>query len=123
MPEPSASGLSASKGSPEEDRRVWVRYPSARATYCRPVEGDEPFLAAQACDISRGGVKLLSTKKFERGTILTIGKLDGDADKVGLLTAEVRYAIPSPEDRWIIGCSFQNQLGEEELLAWLKEQE
>jgi hypothetical protein len=123
MPEPTPSGLSASRGSPEGDRRVWVRYPSRRATYCRPVKGDEPFLAAQACDISLGGVKLLSAQRFERGTILTIGKLDGGADKIGLLTAEVRYAVPTPEDKWIIGCAFQEQLREEELLAWLKEQE
>jgi hypothetical protein len=87
------------------------------------VESDEPFLAAQACDISLGGVKLLSPKKFERGTILTVGKLDDAADKIGLLTAEVRYAVPTPEDRWIIGCAFQEPLREEELLAWLKEQE
>jgi hypothetical protein len=86
------------------------------------VNADAKFCPAQACDISLGGVKLLSAQKYERGTILTIGRLDGGADKVGLLTAEVRYAIPTPEEKWIIGCAFQEQLREEELLAWLKEQ-
>ena len=124
MPEPSPSDqLPAALPASEGDRRVWVRYPSRRATYCRcAANEDDQFLPAQACDISLGGVKLLSAYKFERGTILLIGRLDDGSQKAGLVRAQVRYAIPTPEEKWIMGCAFLEELGEEELLAWLKEQ-
>jgi len=69
-----------------------------------------------------GGVKLLSAHKFERGTTLLIGRLDDGRDKAGFVTAEVRYAIPTGEEKWVMGCAFPEELKEEELLAWLKEQ-
>jgi hypothetical protein len=123
MPEPSSSGLPAPLPTSEGDRRVWIRYPSCRATYCRSADkADNQFLPAQACDISLGGIKLLSAHKSERGATLLIGKLDDGSQKAGLMTAQVRYAIPTPEGRWIMGCAFLKELDEEELLAWLKEQ-
>jgi len=123
MLKPSSSGVGSDLSSPGADRRIWVRYPSRRATYCRAANGDDPFCPAQACDISLGGIKLLSAHKFERGTMLTIGRLDSGAEKRGLLSAEVRYAVPTSEGKWIIGCAFQEHLREEELLTWLQEQE
>ena len=123
MSEPSPSlppVLPASEG----DRRVWVRYPSRRVTYCRSAaNADDQFLPAQACDISLGGVKLLSAHKFERGTTLMIGRLDDGPQKGGLVTAQVRYAIRTPDEKWTMGCAFLEELCEAELLAWLKEQE
>jgi PilZ domain len=100
------------------DQRVWLRYPSRRAVSCRLRDMDNaPFWPAQACDVSRGGVKLLSVEKLQRGTLLTIC-LKGPESAV---TAEVRYVIPSPEGKWLAGCAFQEELSEQELRNWLQE--
>jgi hypothetical protein len=108
----------------EVDRRVWVRFPSCRATRCQSAAGDDaPSWPAQACDVSRGGLKLLSTHKFERGNTLKIGAVNESAEKPCLVIAQVRYVTPTPEGKWIMGCAFLKELSEEDLLAWLKEQQ
>jgi hypothetical protein len=104
--------------SPIADQRVWLRYPSRRAVSCRLSEtAGAPFWPAQACDVSCGGVKLLSVEKLQRGTLLIIC-LKGLESPV---TAQVRYAIPSPEGKWLAGCAFQDELSEQELQNWLQE--
>ena len=72
---------------------------------------------AHACDVSLGGIKLLSPHKFERGSILRI-KTGSDAAEQTFL-AEVRYATPMPDGNWVMGCAFAKELSEKELLAWL----
>lgn len=114
----------AERSASDQDRRVWVRFPSRRETYCKSTASDdEPSWPAQVCDVSRGGLKLLSTHKFERGTTLKIGSFNESAEKPSLVIAHVRYFTPTPEGKWILGCAFLEELTEEELLAWLKEQE
>src|SRR5690349_7241467 len=89
------------------DQRVWLRYPSRRAVSCRLNESnDAAFWPAQACDVSRGGVKLLSVEKLQRGSLLAI-RLQGPETTV---TAEVRYVIPSLEGKWMAGCAFLEEL-------------
>ena len=76
---------------------------------------------AQACDISRGGLKLLLTHKFERGTTLRIRTVNEGAEKSGSVTAEVRYAVPTCQGKWMIGCAFLKELSESELRSWVKD--
>jgi hypothetical protein len=106
-------------GQPQTgDQRVWLRYPSRRAVSCRLSETDgSPFWPAKACDVSCGGVKLLSVEKLQRGTLLTIC-LKGPESAV---SAQVRYVVPSPEGKWLAGCAFQEELSEQELRNWLQE--
>ncbi|HEV2947964.1 MAG TPA: PilZ domain-containing protein [Gemmataceae bacterium] len=100
-----------------DDLRVWLRYPSRRAVSCRLSETDDaPFWPAQACDVSRGGVKLLSVEKLQRGTWLTICLMSPES----AVSAQVRYVIPSPEGKWLAGCAFQEDLSEQELRNWLE---
>ncbi len=63
----------------------------------------------------------LPTSEGDR-RVLLIGRLDDGSQKAGLVRAQVRYALPTPEEKWIMGCAFLEELGEEELLAWLREQ-
>jgi hypothetical protein len=76
---------------------------------------------AQACDISRGGLKLLLAQKFERGTTLKIRTANEGPEKSGSVTAEVRYAVPTCQGKWMVGCAFVKELSEKELRAWVKD--
>jgi len=123
MPESSPTGLPSDRLNSETNRRVWIRYPSRRAIHCQPAgRDDQPFLAAQACDVSLGGIKLVAPHKFERGAILKLRAVNEKTEKSSDFTAEVRYAMPTPEGKWIMGCAFLKELSEKEILAWLEEQ-
>jgi len=99
------------------DQRVWLRYPSRRAVSCRLSEKNEDaFWPAQACDVSRGGIKLLSIEKLQRGSLLTIRLRDPEST----VQAQVRYVLPSPEGKWMAGCAFLEELSEKELQDWLQ---
>ena len=76
---------------------------------------------AQAWDISRGGLKLLLTHKFERGTTLKIRTVHDGPEKLGSVTAEVRYAVPTCQGKWMMGCAFLKELSEKELRSWVKD--
>jgi PilZ domain-containing protein len=104
--------------SPTGDQRVWLRYPSRRAVSCRLSEkNDAAFWPAQACDVSRGGIKLLSIEKLQRGSMLTIRLKDTES----AVKAQVRYVLPSPEGKWMAGCAFLEELSEKELQSWLQD--
>ena len=62
-----------------------------------------------------------SAHKFERGAILKLRAVNEKTEKSSDFTAEVRYATPTPEGKWIMGCAFLKELSEEDLLAWLQE--
>lgn len=104
------------------DRRIWHRYPSRKEIRWQlAAREDEPYGHAQACDISRGGLKLMLARKFDRGTMLRIRTVKEGPEKWSLAIAEIRYAIPTPEGKWMMGCAFQQELSEIELLNWLKD--
>jgi hypothetical protein len=120
MSESSSSHGAVERSSPEGDRRVWVRYPSRRTVYCQTAVSDAGQSSlAHACDVSLGGLKLLSARQFKRGTILKIKAMPEGPEQPFLITAEVRYATPLPEGNWIMGCAFVKELNEKDLLAWL----
>jgi len=102
-------------------------YPSLQSwTTVVAQEGDVDAIAenkqpAQACDISRGGLKLLLAQKFERGTTLKIRTVHDGPEKLGSVTAEVRYAVPTCQGKWMIGCAFLKELSEKELRSWVKD--
>jgi hypothetical protein len=75
--------------------------------------------SAQACDISRGGLKLLLAQKFERGTTLKIRTVNDGPEKLASVTAEVRYAVPTCQGKWMMGCAFLKELSEKELRSWV----
>jgi hypothetical protein len=83
------------------------------------IAGHKP--PAQACDISRGGLKLLLAQKFERGTTLKIRTVNDGPEKLGSVTAEVRYAVPTCQGKWMMGCAFLKELSESELRSWVKD--
>jgi hypothetical protein len=67
-------------------------------------------------NISRGGLCLVIGRRFELGTLLAIdvqGRV-GDLPSRSLLARVVHVAV-SPGGSWMLGCSFTNELTDEEL--------
>src|SRR5579875_2790917 len=56
-----------------EERRVWLRYATALNIRCGEI-GIEADAAAEAsiCDISRGGIQMISARRFEPGAHLSV---------------------------------------------------
>jgi hypothetical protein len=68
-------------------------------------------------EMSSEGVKIISRRRFEPGTVLRIGLIH---EKAGLLMARAVHVTPFPDGGWAIGCSFPKKLRDEELRAWLQ---
>jgi PilZ domain len=101
------------------DHRVWLRFPSRMSTTCHSAAGDNEWLV-QVHDVSRRGLKLLSTHKFEQGTTVNIGNADDDAGKAPVIVARVVNVSAAPEGKWDVDCAYLKELSESDLLAWLK---
>ena len=56
-----------------DERRVWLRHPADLRTQVATAEGGDAGFDARVCDVSRGGVKLLSERAVDPGALLTIG--------------------------------------------------
>jgi hypothetical protein len=103
----------------KKENRAWPRYPGRFKTYCQSIkEGDELLWSVQVKDLSRQGLKLLSHRRFEPGTILRIGIIH---EKGRVLMARAVHATQTPEGDWSIGCTFPKKIDEEEMRAWLEE--
>ncbi len=102
-----------------KEKRAWPRFPSRFRTYCQSVKEDDEFLwSVQIKDLSAQGMKIVTHRRFEPGTILRIGLIH---EKAGILLTRTIHVKPTPEGDWSIGCTFPQKLNEEELRAWLQE--
>jgi hypothetical protein len=123
MPHASSTGRQIKSSASGRERRVWLRFPSRRIASCQSADNDdESSWSVHVHDISRKGFNLLSSHKFEKGTILKIGNPDGASDEASLILARVVQVNLAPEEKWTMSCTFLKELSEENLLAWLKEQ-
>jgi len=102
------------------DRRAWVRYPCDLDSACQPLAGTRGVeWPGKIRNLSRGGLALSLTRRFEVGTVLAIdvqGRADGD---VGSVLARVCNVAMQPDGSWLLGCSFTKLLTEEDLKALL----
>jgi len=116
-----ASNLGPLLRPPGEDRRQWVRYPIRLTTSCRVAEKvDGSTWLAQIRNISHGGVKIICKRPAELGTTLLISPSNA---KLLPHVARVVHVANGFEGNWTIGCTFTQELMDEnDLLAWLKSQ-
>jgi hypothetical protein len=107
----------------EVERRTFVRLASdLDATCFRPGCTREVGWPGKVCDVSRGGVGLLLTHRFQPGTSLAV-ELRDRAGKVRHI-AQVRVtnvvaAWSQTTTCWRLGCAFDAPLSEEEFQALL----
>ncbi len=118
LPPPSRDASPCSNPSRKENR-AWPRFPGRFRTYCQSIKEDEDLLwSVQINDVSRQGLRIISHRRFEPGTILRIGLIH---EKDVPLVARAVHAFQTPEGDWSIGCTFPEKLKEEELQIWLQE--
>jgi c-di-GMP-binding flagellar brake protein YcgR len=100
----------------EDDRRIWVRFPADLETrVVAPQRPDEPGIAARIRDISRGGAKLLVTRPFEPGAMLTVVLPSSSGETSLSVLACVVHCGPAGEGEWHLGCSFSAEVSDEDL--------
>lgn len=112
------SSLSSAENAVEE-RRVWLRHAASLNAHCGEAGGDEPSgVAATICDISRGGIQMIASRRFEPGTLLSVElRSTRGEDAMAVLACVVR-AQPHGDSEWKMGCRFSNELNEEQLSAF-----
>jgi c-di-GMP-binding flagellar brake protein YcgR len=116
---PSRSRRAESSHPPEEDRRVWVRYPADVETVCQPTNGAGSHpLAARVQNISLGGVNLRVNRPFEPGTLLSVELPGETAQSSYTVLACVVRLTAQPEGEWVLGCTFSRELSDEDLRAF-----
>jgi hypothetical protein len=69
---------------------------------------------------SAGGIALILTRPFERGTILIVELACNPVETRRII--EVVHVAPEPDGRWVIGCVFASPLAEDELQVLLSQQ-
>ena len=106
-------------GPPEEDRRVWVRYPSGLETTLQSARvPDGPRLAARVRDVSRGGIHLVVDRPFEAGKLLSVELPAAEGQPLSTVLACVVRAAPAEGGAWSAGCAFSAELSEDDLQAF-----
>jgi len=105
--------------SPCADRRGAERYPSGQDASCHPTSAldSTPVLVK---DVSIHGVGLVSSRRFEPGTILVLELAESAPSAVNVLARVVRI-VPQKDGHWLAGCVFLNEVSEEEFTAFRAE--
>ncbi len=101
------------------DRRVWVRYSCDLESTCHSSMGaDELSWSARVRDISRGGLNLQLNRSFEPGSVLSIDVPLGPDSIPRTLMVKVVHAQNHSPGNWSLGCSFEKNLEENDLLTF-----
>ncbi len=104
----------------DAERRREVRYPCPPERTGRVVVSDGHAASwARPCDVSAGGIGLLTAHAYDPGTVLTI-RLRARRDDPGPgLFATVVHATGEADGTWRLGCAFDRPLNAETLGAFL----
>jgi hypothetical protein len=103
------------------ERRTFVRLASDLQATCRAAGAlRDAGWPGTVCDISRGGIGLALTHRFQPGTELAIELRDEKGDLRRILCARVVHtaaAFVGGHSCWRLGCEFDSPLSEEEFEA------
>lgn len=102
--------------APASERRVWVRrscdFP---AYYQSPSLDFDDKQAGRVSNISRGGISVIVAQPIEAGAQLSV-ELPGDETRPAFtVLACVVHAAPQANGEWVLGCSFAQELRDEDL--------
>jgi hypothetical protein len=98
--------------------RVWQRHSCELPGACQPLaarQDKDVSWQGQVRDISRGGLGLVLTRRFEPGAALVLQLVFPDAQEPQSLLVKVVHVRTLPGNRWFLGCSFLSRLSEERL--------
>src|SRR4051794_39281999 len=107
------------KAAEEEERRIWVRHPSAVETTCRAAnDPGAAALAARVGNVSRGGINLVVIQEFVVGELLSVELPNGGDEPTCTVLAYVVRAEALPGGDWSLGCTFAAELRDDDLEAF-----
>lgn len=116
----SAPVLSSVSPCTDFDRRRWVRHPSNLLALCWVPECREAGVwIGRVVDISEGGLRLLSPRPLEQGTVLSVRPKNPTLPCDRILEAEVMFVGEVGPREWALGCEFVCELTDEERRAYL----
>lgn len=109
-------GAAPSSAPAEDERRVWVRHPSNAETVVKPVhDGISTRLSARIRNVSRGGASLTVNRHFEEGDMISIELPGGSPERTSSVLACIVHVTPAGADHWSLGCTFSEELSDEDL--------
>jgi hypothetical protein len=102
------------------ERRQWIRYSSGVEVTCRLLgTGEDHSWSGEIQDVSAMGAGLVCSCAFERGAMLEVQPLYRVWNFGGALRMRVKHSIVLPSGSWLLGCTFERELSEEELRGLL----
>ena len=98
----------AAPPKPASERRAFVRH------LC-DIGAVVDAWPARIQDISRGGIKVVVSRRFEVGTVLKLEVPIGGEENLQMILARVVRVIQESTGSWGLGCSFVREISQEEM--------
>ncbi|OAI46364.1 hypothetical protein AYO44_02030 [Planctomycetaceae bacterium SCGC AG-212-F19] len=101
-----------------DDRRSEPRWPCTLEVSCQPITGKgcDLWWLGEIRDVSRGGIGLVSTRRFENGIFIAV-----QLANLATAASQTRVArvvhVAASSHRWFIGCALQTPFDAEDLQA------
>jgi hypothetical protein len=111
-----SSGAAADSANGKE-RRAWVRYHSKPETPLFAIGEQEVIHSwkAKVRDVSLGGISLIATTPFDVGSAVDVELSIPGVDVTRMLVARVVRCEPLDGPGWMVACSFDEGLSQDEL--------
>jgi hypothetical protein len=104
------------------ERRKYERQPCDLRAACAPyASANQIQWAGSVIDLSCNGLRVLTDRRFERGTILRVHLRDGAGDPVFTLLARVVHVNAYDVGQWVLGCQITPELAREDLEELLQQ--
>jgi len=103
------------------ERRHWKRTEVNHEAFCqfKNSSNEEVFMSGRVTNVSRGGMKFITSQWLEPGMQLRVGIADEIEGRFTLLSSQVVYVCEAPGHRWFVGCIFTPKL-REDIFAWIE---
>ena len=104
---------------PGDERRVWLRYAAKMNVRCGEAnDGTDAGAMGVIRDLSRGGIQIISSRRFELGTLISVELPAMHGQNALTVLACVVRAQPHGDSEWTMGCRFSCALDDEQLGAF-----
>jgi len=101
----------------EADRRRAPRFAANRIATCSPLAERETVLPVRVRDVSANGLGLLSSRRFERGTILLLQIQDDGDSNPPLIIGRVVHVSAQADGTWLVGCALTRAFAQSDVRA------